>query len=492
MRLYKSFIKNNIITLIGQVLIYAKGIILLPILIKNLGTSLYGTYVLIIIGIGFIFGISSFGVGFKFRRFIPSTEDAREKRNLFYPQLYFKLTSVFIISILLIVSSKFIKSAFFEGSYDFSMFIVAFILIFSVLYSESVDFFRYTHRILHFNIGTVCQPYLMILFIALGIYIFHIKIINFLLLSYLFALILVAVPFLVKIWKEIGFEFSTFRTKNIIEDMCLGFPLILFYIVDTILRVSDRYVIATLLSTKAVGFYSPAYTLGSLIIMMPKVFGVVLLPLLSFASDKGKENEFKNIVDYSIKFFLLISIPFIVGSYFLSKPLLELLANKEVANAAYLAVPIISMGILFYGLNLILGHILFVKMKTKVLFSVNALAAILNLILNITFIYIFRSILVAAVTTLVSYLVSFIIMNIKIKKYLKVSYNFRVIYKCILSSGIMAIALYFLKTYFGTNIGSILLTIFAGIILYLLLLFALKTFSIKEINYIKSLISAKK
>lgn len=483
---YRKFIRDNLMVTIGHILIYAKGIILLPILIKNMGASPYGGYVLLMTGMGFISGVSTLGVGFKFKRFMPSIEGTIEKRNLFYPQFFFQLISAFVVSLLLVISSNFIKTTVFKGEVVFSMYPVAIILIAYVLYSVSTDFFRYTHRMNYFTIATTSQPYLMILFIGTAVYIFHKKTINFLLLAYLSTLILIAAPLLVKICKEIGFRLPTFRIRSIVEDIRLGFPLVLSYVVDFILSGSDRYVIAILMSATAVGYYSPAYTLGSLVILFPKVFGVVLPPLLSRATDKGRENEVKILVDYSIKLFLLIAIPFIVGSYVLSKPLLELLANKEVANAAYLATPIIAMGILFYGLNLILSQILFVRLKTKIMFGINALAAILNLLLNIIFICIFRNILVAAITTLVSYFISFIILNVKVRKYLGITYDIPILLKCILSSVLIIIPLHYMKLSIGTDVGGVLLSIFISLIAYIALLFAFKTFSNKELTFARN------
>lgn len=485
---YRQFIRDNLMVTIGHILVYAKGIILLPILIKNIGANSYGGYVLLMTGMGFISGVSTLGVGFKFKRFMPSTGGTIEKRNLFYPQFFFQLISAFVVSLLLIISSNFIKTTVFKGEVVFSMYLVAIILIAYVLYGVSTDFFRYTHRMNYFTITTTSQPYLMILFIGIAVYIFHKKTLNFLLLAYLSTLILIAAPLLVKICKEIGFRLPTFRIRSIVEDIRLGFPLVLSYVVDFILSGSDRYVIAILMSTVAVGYYSPAYTLGSLVILFPKVFGVVLPPLLSRATDKGIENEVKILIDYSIKLFLLIAIPFVVGSYVLSKPLLELLANKEVANVAYLATPIVAMGILFYGLNLILSNMLFVRLKTKTLFGINALTAVLNLLLNIIFIYIFRNILVAAITTLVSYLVSFIVLNVKVRKYLEVTYDMPVLLKCILSSVLIIIPLHYMKLSIGSDVGSVLLSIFISIILYFVLLFTFRTFSNKELTFARNYI----
>jgi len=275
----------------------------MPLLIKNIGTGLYGSYVLLMTGIGLFHGISSLGIGFHFKRFMPSAQDIVKRRDLFYPQFLLILFSVGVFSIPLLISNTSIKSIFFKDEANFSMVLVVLILIARVFSSQANSYFRYTHRMKYFTFASTSQPYLMIFFISVFIFFFHKKTLNFLLLAYLFSLLINAVPLLVKICKEIGFRFPTLRMRNTIEDIRLGFPLVLSYIVDFILSGSDRYVIAFFMSTTAVGYYSPAYTLGSIIILFPKVFGVVLHPLISRATDHGEEKEIKVLVDYSIKFF---------------------------------------------------------------------------------------------------------------------------------------------------------------------------------------------
>lgn len=484
---YKNlFIKNNIIAAMGHVLIYARGIILLPILIKNIGTSLYGSYTLLVTGISFISATSTLGVGFKFKRFLPSADGITEQRNLFFPQLIFQLISIFLISFILIMSSNFIKATIFKNQVDFSMYLVIAILIAYVFYSASAEFFLYSHRMNYFTIATSGQVYLSILFITIAIYFLHTKTLNSLLLAYLTALVFTAIPFLVKVFKEIGLVIPSLKIKDIIEDIYLGFPLVLSYIMDFILSASDKYIIAIFISTTAVGFYSPAYTLGSLIILIPKVFGVVLSPLFSKATDSDDKNEVKVMADYAIKLFLMLAIPFISGCFILSKPLLMLLANKEVADAAYLTSPLIALATLFYGLNLVFSQIFLVKLKTKIIFGVNVLSALLNLVLNIIFIYIFKDIIVAAITTLISYLVSFIFLNKKIQDDVKISFDYKFIFKSVVSSAIMGVSLLFATRFMINSFLNITLLIILSGILYFLFLLFFKTFSEKEIKFIKS------
>lgn len=98
----KAFIKDNLSTMGLQMLCNLKGIILLPILVKFLGTTAYGIYVLVIITLGFIFGISSWGVGFRSRRYLPAAKDMEDRRKLFYPPCFFQMISSLVLTLILI------------------------------------------------------------------------------------------------------------------------------------------------------------------------------------------------------------------------------------------------------------------------------------------------------------------------------------------------------------------------------------------------------
>ena len=43
---YRSFIKDNAVVIVGHIVVYMKGIILMPIIIKTVGVTIYGGFVL--------------------------------------------------------------------------------------------------------------------------------------------------------------------------------------------------------------------------------------------------------------------------------------------------------------------------------------------------------------------------------------------------------------------------------------------------------------
>lgn len=273
------------------------------------------------------------------------------------------------------------------------------------------------------------------------------------------------------------------------SDIKLGFPLLLHFIVDFILVGSDRFFIAFYLTVTDVGYYAPGYALGSLIVFIPKAMGAALPQLLCRAVDNGTEFEAQRMLNYALKIFLLLAIPFIVGCLALSKPILTLLANQDVAEKAFWVAPIVALGTLFYGLNIILSNVMFVRMKTYTIFKVNALASFFSLLANFILLFLFRNIIIAAVTTLLSYIIAFIYLVIIVKNEWVIDFEPFTIVKSLFASLIMGGLLLWITLNFREckTVSLLLGKIVLGTIIYVAALFSFKTFSQKEITFMKKI-----
>lgn len=489
MESYKTFIKSNLTLLFGHVLIYAQGIILMPMIIKTAGITVYGGYLLLTTLFGFIYGISSLGVGFKCSRFLPATEGKLARRLLFYPQSSFQFLSLTILSLAFILFYSSFDRIFLKGEIVFLKWLIFPYLYFMFLHGQTASYFISTHRISYFNYATVALPYTNIILIVL-VYLATNKLsVDVLFFTQAFSYLLIAIPLTIKMIREIGFSFSLPNVGSLVDDMRLGLPLRMNFIMDVILAGSDRYIITFLITVAAVGYYNPGYALGSLIVFFPRVAGVVLPPLLSKAIDTGKESEAHAMLNYTIKAFLLVAIPFIAGAAVLSSQLLHLFATAEVSQRAYMVTPVIALATLFLGLNIVLSNVLFVRMNTSAIFKINITAAILNLSLNFILLFIFRNILAAAITACISYLINFILIRKVVISDWPLKFDFGMIMKSIAASIVMGSTLYLISYYLGMGsyrIPSILGEIVVGIVIYVLALLAMRTFSNRELLYLRN------
>jgi len=482
-----SFFKKNISVLSFHVLIRMQSLLLIPIIIKTSGAATYGAYALLISLTAFIFGVSSLGVGYRCKRLLPSIDAYKERIRIFFSQFTFQLITLSILTLILIYLYPKFDEFFFKGEFELQAWILLPFLLIHLIYSQLTDYFRYTHRIKIFNYATVAQPYLFILYLLLYWSIYDKIDVSILIISTLASSFLVAIVLIYLALKEIGFKLQLSPISDIYKDMRLGFPLTLSYIVDVIIAMSDRYVIAAFIGVSAVGYYIPAYTIGMLIIVLAKVFGVVLPPMVSRSIDSGDNMTSEKIINISIKVYLIASIPFVVGSLMFSKQILALFTTPEIADQAYIITPIVAFGALFYGLQLIISNVLFVTMKTKLMFKVNFYVAMLNLILNIILLYLFKEIVIAAITTTISYIFSLMYIFPKVNRFWKISIDWIAVYKAIFNSIIMG---FFLFWYISLSNGEamygvadILIGVLSSMLLYIVLSVVTKILTKKEWSF---------
>lgn len=449
MDLYKTFLRNNGGVLAGHILIYAQGIILIPLVIKTVGAAVYGGYVLALTTLGFVYGISSFGVGFKSARFLPAADTVEARRSLFFPQFWFQGVSIVCLSSVLVAIHPFLDAALFGGEGVFSKWLVFPYMFSCYIFSQSAAYFVATHRVKHFNFATVAFPYLNIAFILVAYFFKRELSVGLLLLTQIAAYSILSIPLSLFLVREMGFLLPRFNVRELWEDVRLGAPLRVNYVMDFLLGSSDRYMLAYFIGVVAVGYYNPGYALGSLIIFFPKVSGVVLPPLLSKAIDAGRLAEAYTMLNYTIKGFLLVSIPFVFGAAVMSGPLLTMFANHEVAQNAFWVTPVVALATLFFGLNLILSNALLVRMKTSILFKINVIAASVNLSLNLLILLVLKNILVAAFTTLIGYAMAFICIRRAVASEWPLDFAPRAIVRSIAASIFMSGALYMLTYRIG-------------------------------------------
>jgi len=246
-----------------------------------------------------------------------------------------------------------------------SIYLVPIYLLAQVLYGQSTIFLRFTNKIKFMNIVTAINPYLFIIFILITFQLFNGLKLDLIFLSNIFSMTIIGSIVFYLIRKEIKVKVSIPSFSSIKEDMILGLPLALSFLVETIIIIGDRYIIALFLTIKEVGSYTSAYTIGGIIIVVAKVFNVIIPPFISKKIDNGEKKECINVLNTSLRVYLIVAIPFAFGSFILAKDILQIIANQDIAHQAWLVIPIIAFATIFFGVNIILGCILFIEKKQK-------------------------------------------------------------------------------------------------------------------------------
>ena len=212
-------LKKYSVTFAGQILVYIAGFLLIPIIVKTSGTEVYGAYVFIISFLGILTGVSSLGTGFLVKRFLPSIDNKEERANIFYPQFYFNILSSILLGIIAFLSFSIIEEYFLGGDVDFDEYLVVLYLILYVLYVQTTDVFRYTHKVNLFNISTTLYPYIFLVVIIFW-YRFDATItINNLIISQIIALSVVFIFLLVPLIKTVSFKLTWYKKYTFFKDI---------------------------------------------------------------------------------------------------------------------------------------------------------------------------------------------------------------------------------------------------------------------------------
>ena len=216
--------------------------------------------------------------------------------------------------------------------------------------------------------------------------------------------------------KNNGFIDLTYDKKEIKKILKLSSPLILHVLASTLLTMSDRFFIESMIDLEAVGIYSVGYTFGMIVLLFSNSFIKAWNPWfykkLASPSNKNK----KLIVKYSYFYILgILGVTFFVaifGSYIFP----YFIDEAYYQGAAYIFW--ISIGYAMFGIYQLFFPYLVHIGKTSFLAISTTIAAVLNLILNYLCINSFGAI-GAAYATFFSYLVMFGLVSIYTQKHYK-------------------------------------------------------------------------
>lgn len=200
------------------------------------------------------------------------------------------------------------------------------------------------------------------------------------------------------------FSISSFDIKVLKEMLIYAIPLIpnsVFWWINTSL---DRYALMAFAGLSVVGLYSVANRVPTIISTVTSIFSQAWnLSAFQVYNDSDKEIFYTK--TYLIYRYLLASCT--SGVILLSRVFAQILFSKDF-YAAWVFIPVLTLGVYYNSLNSFLGSIFTASKQTKHIFYTTAGGAVINIILNVILIPIAGG-QGAAVATLVSYLAVWLI-----------------------------------------------------------------------------------
>ncbi|MDD5509204.1 MAG: flippase [Dehalococcoidales bacterium] len=480
---YQKSGRDTIFIAIATVVQFVIGLVQLPLLTKTLGAHDYGLWSQLNATVSLVLPFTALGLGGAMIRFLAGEKDRDKIQESFYSvvamSFLINLTTAVVIGFGL---TDIIAVNFFDGAVEMVKITGILILLSPLvaLYHNLIRTFRQIKRLSIFMIAEGCGQLGLIAYLVLNGH----GVTSVALASVAVKLVtLIILFFLIK--SEVGIIRPRF--SPIKEYLSYSIPLIPRSIAFWLVNLSDRYVIGFFLGAAPVGIYSAAYSIGSLPYSVATVLTFVLLATLSKLYDEGRMDEVKNHLSYSLKYLLAIVIPFVFGAAIIGESVLRLFSTDEIASQGRLIIPLVALAVSFLSVHNIVSYNLLLAKKTKILGITWAIAAGLNIGLNILVVP-RLGILGAAITTLIAYSLAFGVISYFAFREFRFPIDRRFIGKSLIASAVMSLAIWQMAP--QGNLDTVV-TVLAGAAIYGGILIASKGFSKTELRFFLGLLRRK-
>ena len=476
---YVRFIQRIGLVGLTNILISLSSLIFIPIITKSFTTAEYGMWAQVNTTIALVPNIANLGLPYTMVRFLSAEKDKEKIKDSFYPMISLTFISTIIICLLFLTFGNTIANALFNGSMQV-LYITTAISFFACMNLMLISFFRTFQQMKRYSLFLVLQSYIGVfvsIYLTYAGYNIETVVLG-LLTGYVAVFIMMA--FLIVKYLGIGIG----KWSNLKEQLAFALPTIPSNVSSWVVDSSDKYVIGILIGSVAVGCYSPGYALGSILLMFLSPFAVLLPAVLPEHYEKGDIREVDKYLSYSMKYYLLLTVPAAVGMSVLSKPLLYIITTPEIALGGYMVTPFVCLGAIFMGMYGITNNIMILEKNTMILGKLWIVVAISNIVLNLLLVP-YLNILGAAIATLICYILAFAVTAIASKKTMRLPFNMKELLKIVVAASLMGIAVYLMHP---IGIINVLISIIAGVIIYFAIIFILKAVTIKEIAIFKDLL----
>lgn len=468
-----KFTRDVIWVGLSQILVYLFVFGTIPVLTKNFGAEIYGLWSQIWVTVGLFSQILTLHLTTATVRYLSSENEKEILSQSFSNMFWLIVLIVFITAAIACFLKPELSLLLFKNNNYTTYIILTFMWSGTgALLAYLIGYLRSKGEIKELSlINILCYALkfiTLVLLVASGFSFWSIILMQ----------IIVETIFIISLYlsiiKKIGFKWP--NTKKLKKYLEFSVPQIpsgaLLWIINSI----DRYFITVYLGLTQTGIYSASYNIGSAISIFYLPTSFVIFPVISRFWEKDETSNVKKYLEYSTKLFLFLGIPSSFGLYILSKPILQILTTPEFLAGGGSLTFLIALSTIFLGIYQINLYIICLVEKTKFMPFITGMSALSNIILNILLIPKI-GIMGAAISTVFSYAILSLITLVWAKRRVNYSFDFAFLLKIILSSIVMTCIMGILPL---KGISYIFIATTIGVVIYLILVLMLKTFSADE------------
>lgn len=383
------------------------GLVSFPILTRSLSVAEYGIVGLITSSLTLFIAIGKLGVQHAVIRFFAQVKNANIDFTV--GQLNSTVSLVFfcfacMTTVLWLVTGIFILPNVLQYENISSLFILASVIVFvRLLGSGAMNFLRAQQRSADVAIAQSLARFLnlcLVISVLLLSTLDPITVVSCLLVAEVLGVSYAVYQYM----PDFQFNKSDVSGRLVKALLVYGLPLMILESLGLVLRLSDRYLIESILGVTELGQYSASYNFASYIdiIILASLMQAVKPAYMQMWEQDGKEKT-QAFLSKGFHLYLMLGVPFIVMFSITSPHLLSFLAGDKYSPGTII-IPFVAFSFLLEGAVQFLAAGLYIYKNTKILMIWSLITTVVNLGLNLLFIPRF-GIAGAAVVTVISYTV---------------------------------------------------------------------------------------
>ncbi|MCL2504432.1 MAG: polysaccharide biosynthesis C-terminal domain-containing protein [Coriobacteriia bacterium] len=234
---------------------------------------------------------------------------------------------------------------------------------------------------------------------------------------------------------------SLVRRDIMSEFASYGLPLVPAAVSGWALVLADRYIIQATRSAAEVGLYSVSYNLGDKIMnLIVTPIMITMGPVMIQTFEKKSQSLAEKVQGQFTRYYAMVTFPMIAGAMAIAHEFFQVFVGPDF-RSGYRVLPIIMIGVMFYGLTQIAANGLALYKKSKIMMTNTLISAAFNIVSN--FILVPRmGYMAAAYNTVTAYVVLLILTYVRSEQYMAWQVPWKDIAKITLASTIMGLTVW--------------------------------------------------
>jgi len=370
----------------GSFVVFLLHFLLKPIMARYLGPEGLGLFSMVTTIVGTITLISGLGINIALVKYFAEYKNDRSRLNALFSSGF--ATSLIIgvgTSICLFVLSNKLGEIFKMPLLTLLLKISAFVFPFSLAFGIFLGVFSGLREMKFYSIFNTLNGIMIFLFTMAFLFLgFGVK---GAVIGDMLASITVTIFAAVIMKKYVQFKISNYK-ENTIKLTSFGSQLMLGNVINNVNYQADIILIGYLLSATDLGYYSVAVALSRFIWRIPNSIQMVAYPATAEYWAKGEIGSLNKMMDKTMKYtaFVLLTVGLILWIF--AEEIIVILFGQSFLPSVF-PFKILIAGTVIYGIGIPIGGTLAGIGRPDLSFKISAIAAIVDIILNVTLIPLF-------------------------------------------------------------------------------------------------------